>query len=152
MKINSKAMSGITIGSALIIATSTILTNVLIKNNSTDPVKPINPLNRDKTYHHYSIIDKMSTNEKLSKLINFYEKDGNVVYFVDEDLFITNFREIVRETLKAIPAFSHNYLNYEITCNYKIKDTKSIYVDLVWQLPNNINKYFDQFVLKLESF
>lgn len=151
MKISSKAMAGLTISSAVVIATATILTNVLIQNNSTDPTKPVNPLDRDKTYHHYSLIDKLSTNEKINKLINFHEQDGNVVYFIDEDLFLASFKTIITETFKTIPAFSRNYLNYEITCNYKIKDTKSVYVDLVWQLPGNKNKYFDQFILKLET-
>ncbi len=151
MKMSSKSVAALTISSVVVIATSTVLANVLIKNNSTDPTKPVNPLDRDKTYHHYSLIDKLSTNQKLNKLINFYEQDGNIVYFIDEDLFLANFKAIVTETFKTIPAFSRNYLNYEITCNYKIKDTKSILVDLVWQLPENKNKYFDQFVLKLET-
>lgn len=151
MRISSKAMTAITISSVVLIATSTILVNVMIKENSTDPIKPDNPLDRDKTYHHYSLIDKMSTNEKLDKLINFQEVDGNVVYFIDEDLFLANFKSIVTETFKSIPAFKRNYLSYEITCNYKIKDTKSILVDLVWQLPDNKNKYYDQFVLSLEN-
>lgn len=151
MKLSSKAIVGITATSALLIATSTILANVLIKNNSTDPTKPINPLDRDNTYHHYSLVNKMMSNEKLNKLINFSKKDKTLVYFIDEDLFLENFKSIITDTFKTIPSFKQNYLNYEITCNYKIKDTKTILVDLVWKLPNSDYKYYDQFALNLET-
>lgn len=149
MKLSNKAIAGITITSAVVIATSTVLANLAIRH--TNPDKPVNPLDRDKTYHHYSIIDKLSTHEKLNNLINFYEFEGNVVYFIDEQIFLNNFKSIITDTFKTIPAFKRNYLNYEITCNYKIKDTKSISIDLVWQEPGNKNKFFDQFILNLET-
>ena len=68
---------------------------------------------------------------RINNLINFYEFEGNVVYFIDEQIFLNNFKSIITDTFKTIPAFKRNYLNYEITCNYKIKDTKSISIDLV---------------------
>lgn len=151
MKLSSKAIGVISGTSALLIATSTILANVLIKNNPTDPVKPINPLDRDKTYHHYSLVNKMIGNEKLNKLINFSKQDKSIVYFIDEDLFLANFKSIITDTFKTIPAFKQNYLGYEITCNYKIKDTKTILIDLVWKLPSSNYKYYDQFALNLET-
>lgn len=150
INISKKAIMTLTGCAAALVAASTVLANALIKSDNGNTGK-INPLNRDKNFHYYSLTNKMSTNKKLSNLIDFSKTDKQMVYFINEQKFLSNFKSIIQDTLKQIPTFSANYLNYQIDCHYKIKDTKSIMVDLVWYEPGAKAKFYDQFQLVLQT-
>lgn len=149
VKLSKAAIMSISGGSAVIIAGSTILTNIALKNESGNN-KWINPLNRGKDYHYYSLLNKIQSNAKLKNLVDFVKDEKQLVYFINENKFKQNFQSIVQDALKATSTFSQNYLNYVIECNYKLKNTKSILVDLVWYEPNNKTKFYDQFQLVLD--
>lgn len=149
IRMSKKVIGAISATSAALITGTTVAANVLIKNEN--GAKPnTNPLNRDKTYHHYSLVNKIATNEKINNLIGVQHSDSSVIYIIEEQRFLDNIKNIVQETLKSIPAFAQNYLNYTIDCHYKIT-TKSILIDLLWYLKGAKNKYFDQFELVLQT-
>lgn len=148
IKMSKKAIGAITGVSAALIAGTTVAVNLLMKNEK--GAKTNNPLNRDKNYQYYSLINKISSNEKLNNLIGIQRTESSITYVIEEQRFIDNIRLIVQDALKEIPAFSEKYLNYVIDCHYKI-NTKSVLVDLVWYEPGAKNKFFDQFELLLQS-
>lgn len=149
INISKKTIGVVAAISAVLIAGLTVTANILLKNENGNK-QNTNPLNRDSSYHYYSLVNKISQNERLNSLISIQEIDGNVIYVVDEQKFLNNIKAIVQETLKSISTFSKSYLNYIIDVHYKIS-TKSILVDLVWYEPNTINKFFDQFELVLQT-
>ncbi|MCQ3907886.1 MAG: hypothetical protein MJ219_04160 [Mycoplasmoidaceae bacterium] len=128
IKMSKKAIGAITGVSAALIAGTTVAVNLLMKNEK--GAKTNNPLNRDKNYQYYSLINKISSNEKLNNLIGIQRTESSITYVIEEQRFIDNIRLIVQDALKEIPAFSEKYLNYVIDCHYKI-NTKSVLVDLV---------------------
>ena len=150
VKVSKKVIMAISACSAALIATSTILANLLIKSN-TSSSRVEDPLNRGNNYHHYSICNKLQANTKLSSLVDFIKDDKMMVYIISEAKFKANIKQIIRDTFKSIPAFSSNYLNYKVECQYKINTPRSVLVDLVWYEPNSSYKYFDQFELQLQS-
>lgn len=146
----SKKVIGIISGSsAAVIGGTTVTANVLLKDEIGQK-QNTNPLNRDKSYHHYSLVNKLEGNENLDNLISMVKEDDSVTYIIDEKKFVSNIKSLIQETLKSIPAFAENYLNYQIDVHYKI-NTKSILVDLVWFEPEAKNKFFDQFELILQT-
>ena len=149
MKVSSKAVGIIAGVSALLIAAATVTANILLQDE-TGQSKNTNPLNRDKSYHHYSIVNKLASNDKINDLITMVKQDDSITYVIEEQKFLANIKLLVQDALKTIPAFAQKYLNYQIDCNYKI-NTKSILVDLVWFEPGAKNKFFDQFELILQS-
>lgn len=149
VKMSKKVIGAITGVSTALIVGSTVAANLLIKSENGSIVNP-NPLGRDKTYHYYSLVNKISNNSKLNNLISIQKIETGIVYIIEEQKFIDNIKTIVQEALKSIPAFSQDYLNYIIDCHYKI-NTKSVLVDLVWYKQNTNKKYFDQFELILQS-
>lgn len=149
IKMSKKTVGIITGVSAALIAGTTVTANILLKDEI--GVKPNNnPLNRDKSYHYYSLVNKISKNEKLNNLIGIVRSGSSITYIIEEQKFVDNIRQIVQDALKEIPTFSEKYLNYVIDCHYKI-NTKSVLVDLVWYEPEAKNKFFDQFELLLQS-
>jgi len=150
VKLSKKAIMGISAGSAVIIVGSTVLANIALKKETGNSGWK-NPLDRGKNYHYYSILNKIQSNTKLKDLIDFAKGEKQLIYFINKSKFENGFKSIVQDALKATPNFSQNYLNYVIECNYKIKDTRSILVDLVWYEPNNRTKFYDQFELYLET-
>ncbi|XQP55995.1 MAG: DUF5452 domain-containing protein [Mycoplasmoidaceae bacterium] len=149
IKLSKKAIGAITATSVLLITGSTVIANVLLKDEQ--GIKPIdNPLGRDKSYHYYSLVNKMAANEHLNNLITVVQSGSSIAYIIDENKFLSNIKIIVQDTLKQIPAFAEDYLSYSIDCHYQI-NTKSILVDLVWAKPDAKNKFFDQFELILQS-
>ncbi|XQP55389.1 MAG: DUF5452 domain-containing protein [Mycoplasmoidaceae bacterium] len=149
MKMSKKTMGIIAASSAAIIAGTTVTANVLIKNESKQK-ENTNPLNRDKSYHYYSLVNKISQNENINSLITMQRTDVGVMYIIEEQKFVDNIKSIVQEALKSISTFARTYLNYTIDVHYKI-NTKSVLVDLVWYEPGAKNKFFDQFELILQS-
>lgn len=146
----SKKVIGIISGSsAVLVGGTTVTANVLLKNETAEKTNT-NPLGRDKSYHYYSLVNKISQNEELNNLINIQRTDVGVIYIIDEQKFVSSIKFIVQEALKSIPTFSKNYLNYKIDVHYKI-NTKSILVDLVWYETESKNKFFDQFELILQT-
>ncbi|MCQ3908132.1 MAG: hypothetical protein MJ200_00800 [Mycoplasmoidaceae bacterium] len=126
----SKATVGIIAGSsAAIIAGGTVTANLLIKSEYPER-KNTNPLNRDKSYHYYSLVNKLSQNSKLNNLISMQRTDSGIIYIIEEQKFVDNIKSIVQDTLKSISTFARTYLNYTIDVHYKI-NTKSVLVDLV---------------------
>lgn len=149
IRMTKKIVGVISGSSAALIGGTTVTANVLLKNE--EGTKPnINPLNRDKSYHYYSLVNKISANEHLDDLITIIKDDDNITYVIDEQKFVSNIKTIIQETLKSIPTFAQNYLNYKIDVHYKI-NTKSVLVDLVWYEPEAKNKFFDQFELLLQA-
>lgn len=149
IKMSKKTVGIITGVSATLIAGTTVTANILLKDQI--GVKPnLNPLNRGKNYHYYSLVNKISKNEKINNLIGIVRTDSSITYVIEEQKFIDNIRLIVQDALKEIPTFSEKYLNYVIDCHYKI-NTKSVLVDLAWYEPEAKNKFFDQFELLLQS-
>lgn len=147
-KMSKKAMGIIAGSSATIIASVTVTANILLKNE-TNKKDNTNPLNRDKNYHYYSLVNKISQNENLNNLISSQISETGITYIIDEKKFVDNLKMIVQQTLKSISTFSKTYLNYTIDVHYKI-NTKSVLVDLVWYEPNAKIKFFDQFELVLQ--
>jgi len=150
VKLSKKAIMAISGGSAVIIAGTTILTNVALKKEQGSSGWK-NPLNRGKNYHYYSILNKIQNNAKLKDLVDFVKEEKQLIYFINEKKFVKGFKSIVQDALKATSPFSQNYLNYVIECSYKLKNTRSILVDLVWYEPNDRTKFYDQFELYLET-
>lgn len=150
IRMSSKIIGVISGSSAALIGGTTVTANVLLKNENGEIVVNNNPLNRDKTYHHYSIVNKVMENEKINDLITIKQKDSGIVYVVEENNFIRIMKSIVKDVLKSTSSFSKNYLNYIIKCNYKI-NTKSVLVDLVWYEPSVTNKFYDQFEIILQT-
>ena len=149
IKMSKKTVGIISGVSASLIAGSTVTANILLKDEI--GAKPnLNPLNRDKNYHYYSLVNKISQNEKINNLISVVRSDSSITYVIEEQKFLDNIRSIVQDALKEIPSFSDRYLNYIIDCHYKI-DTTSVMVDLVWYEPENVKKFFDQFKIILEN-
>ncbi|MCQ3915243.1 MAG: hypothetical protein MJ195_00335 [Mycoplasmoidaceae bacterium] len=129
MKMSKKTIGIIAGSSAALIAATTITTNVLIKNENREKDNK-NPLNRDKSYHYYSLVNKISQNEKINNLISMIRTESGITYIIEEKKFVDNIKAIVQEALKSISTFARTYLNYTIDVHYKI-NTKSILVDLV---------------------
>ncbi|MBQ0045825.1 MAG: hypothetical protein KBS35_02960 [Mycoplasma sp.] len=149
IKMSNKVIGIISGSSAALIGGTTITANVLLKDEI--GTKPnTNPLGRDKSYHYYSIVNKIASNPQLDNLITMIKDDNNVTYILEEEKFLSNIKPIVQEALKTIPTFAADYLNYQIDIHYKI-NTKSIFVDLVWFKPEAKNKFFDQFELILQT-
>lgn len=135
---------------AILIAGSTITANLITNGQRNDVIRK-NILNRDNNYHHYSLTNMLQNNFKLNDLVQTITQDNFYTYIISEEKFINNFKEMVRSTLKSLSTFSSNYLSYVIECNYKIAESFKINVDLVWYLPTNKTKYFDQFAIELQS-
>lgn len=149
IRMSKKVIGVISGSSAALIGGTTVTANVLLKDEI--GVKPnTNPLDRDKSYHYYSIVNKVASNPNLDNLITMVKGDDSVAYILEEEKFVTNIKNIVQDALKSIPTFASDYLNYKIDIHYKI-NTKSILVDLVWYLPEAKNKFFDQFELLLQT-
>lgn len=148
IKMSKGAITAISLTSAGIIAGSTVLANLAMKESSQQD-KKVNPLDRDSNFHHYTIVNKIAANTNLNNLIDTIKKDNVLIYCISEAKFLANFKSIVRDVLKDIPTFSQKYLGYTIECNYKIKNTKSILIDLVWYEPGNKTKFYDQLELVL---
>ena len=149
ISMSKKVIGVISAGSAAVVGGTTVTANVLLKNE-TGTKQSSNPLDRDKTYHYYSLVNKISSSDKLDNLITLVKDDDSLNYIIEEKKFVANIRSIVQEALKSIPAFAQNYLNYTIDVHYKIS-TKSVMVDLVWYEPEAKNKFFDQFELILQT-
>lgn len=149
IKMSNKIIGVIAGSSAVIIAGTTVAANLLIKNENQKHII-INPLNRDSSYHYYSLVNKLTQNKNLNNLIGIQRTDQGVIYIIEEQKFVQNIKSIVQETLKSISTFSKTYLNYVIDVHYKI-NTRSVSVDLVWYEPQAKNKFFDQFELILQS-
>lgn len=150
VKVNKKVMTFCTILMAVLIAGSTITANLITNGQRNDVIRK-NILNRDNNYHHYSLTNMLQNNFKLNDLVQTVTQDNFYTYIISEEKFINNFKEMVRSTLKSLSTFSSNYLSYVIECNYKIAESFKINVDLVWYLPSNKTKYFDQFAIELQS-
>lgn len=152
IKLSKKAISAISISSAAIIAGGTVTAGILIKNNksSEEDKKTTNPLNRDKSYHKYSIVNKIKSNPKLSNLIKLEKSEDFFIYVIDEKKFTDNIKTILQEALQSINLFSANWNSYKLEVSYKLVNTSLIKIDLVWYLPNSKIKYFDQFELMLQ--
>lgn len=150
VKVNKKVMTFCTILMAVLIAGSTITANLITNGQRNDVIRK-NILNRDNNYHHYSLTNMLQNNFKLNDLVQTITQDNFYTYIISEEKFINNFKEMVRSTLKSLSTFSSNYLSYVIECNYKIVESFKINVDLVWYLPSNKTKYFDQFAIELQS-
>ena len=151
VKVSKKAMSFFCVVLAILIASTTIVSNLMIgkTNNIQDTTK--NVLNRDNYYHHYSLTNMLQNNFKLNNFVQTVAKDNFYTYIINEERFINNFKEIIRNSLKNISVFSSNYLSYIIKCNYKIIGDTKINVDLVWYLPSSKTKYYDQFSIELQN-
>jgi len=150
VRLSKKTIGLISAGSAAIIGGSTVLANLALKQEASHKGNT-NPLDRDKNYHYYSLLSKIRTNTKLKDLVDYVRDEKQLIYFINENKFVNGFKSIVQDALKATSTFSLNYLNYVIECNYKLKNTRSILVDLVWYEPNNKTKFYDQFELCLET-
>jgi len=151
IKLSKKAIAAITGVSVVVITCSIVLASFALKNEQSQTQKKKQPLDRDSNYHHYPISNKIATDAKLNNLIDKIEQDRSVIYVISEERFKSNIKSIAVNALKNISAFSKTYLNYSFECHYKIKDTKSILVDLVWFEANSKTRYYDQFVLSLET-
>lgn len=151
VKINKKIMSFSCAFLAILIAGGTIAANLITNGKKDDFANKINILNRNNNYHHYSMTNILQNNFKLNSLVQTIANDNFYAYVISEEKFLNNFKEMFRETLKSISTFSANYLSYIIECNYKIIGPLKINIDLVWYLPSNKAKYFDQFTIELQS-
>ena len=148
VRMSNKVIGIISCSSVAVIGGTTVTANVLLKDEIGQQIS--NPLDRDKSYHHYSLVNKLESNPNLDNLISMVKEGDNVTYIIDESKFVSNIKSLVQETLKSIPSFAENYLNYQIDVHYQI-NTKSVLVDLVWFEPNAKNKFFDQFELILQA-
>lgn len=149
MKVSNKMVGAIGGVSALVIGGSTILANTLLQDEQAQQ-RNANPLNRDKSYHHYSIASKLANNSNINNLICLINVGDSIVYIIEEEKFVNNIKVLIQDALKDIPAFASKYLNYQIDCHYKI-NTTSILVDVVWFEADSTNKFFDQFELILQT-
>ncbi|MCQ2957141.1 MAG: hypothetical protein MJ233_04955 [Mycoplasmoidaceae bacterium] len=128
MKMSKKAIAIISGSSAAIIAGTTIAANLLIQNESGQSDQPDSPSHPSKNDHYYPIIKQLKDNEKWSNLIDIVRDGRSITYIINEDKFVANIINIVRETLDKILTFKDRYYKIEVT--YKT-NTKSILVDLV---------------------
>jgi len=151
IRLSKKAIAAITGVSVVIITGSTILANLALKQEKQQDSKKVNPLDRGSNYHHYPISNKIATDTKLNNLIDKIEEEGSIIYLISEQKFVDNIKSYAINALKNTSAFAKTYLNYNFICNYKIKNTKSILVDLVWFENSSKIRYYDQFVLSLET-
>lgn len=151
VKVNKKVMTFCCALLAILVAGSTITANLITNGEQKNDIIRKNILNRDNNYHHYSLTNVLQNNFKLNDLVQTIAQDNFYTYVISEEKFVNNFKEMVRSTLKSLSTFSSNYLSYVIECNYKIVEPFKINVDLVWYLPSNKAKYFDQFAIELQG-
>lgn len=149
IKMSKKVIGAISGSSATLIGGTTVVANVLIKDENSYQPKPTNPLHPQKEYHHYSIVETMASKVNLNDLITtIYSKTG-ITFIIEQTRFEQKIIGLVQQALSNIKRFN-DYANYTIQVHYKI-NTKSILVDLVWFKASDTNKYFDQFELQLHT-
>ena len=149
IRMSKKVIGAISGSSAALIGGTTVVANVLIKDENTYKPKDVNPLHPQKEYHHYSIVETMASKVKLNDLITTVYSQTGITYIIEQDKFEQKIIGLVQSALSNIKRFS-DYANYTIQVHYKI-NTKSILVDLVWFKSSDTNKYFDQFELQLHT-
>lgn len=147
--LKKKLINVITFSLVCIIVGGTICGNLLInkdeKNRSFHDF-----LNRGKNYYHFSLVNQLKSEEGINDLVKIMCDNDHYIYVISEENFRNNMKKIVQNCLKKIKSFSRNYLSYKIECNYKIKNDE-IDIDIIWFLPNNYFKYYDQFVISLDN-
>ncbi len=149
IKMSKKVIGVIAGSSAVLIAGATVTANVLLKDEI-GKIPNTNPLNRDKSYHYFSISNEIKKTTNLNSLITVVPSQQGITYIIQEERFISNIKNIVQEALSKVSTFKDDYLSYIIDCHYKI-NTKSVSVDLVWYQPDAKNKFFDQIEIILQA-
>ena len=149
IKMSKKIVGVIAGSSAVLIAGATVTANILLKDEI-GQVPNTNPLNRDRSYHYFSIGKQVKESINLNDLVNVVPSEHGITYIIEEEKFLKNFKNIVQEALSKISTFKDDYLSYIIDCHYKI-NTKSVSVDLVWYQPDAKNKFFDQIEIILQT-
>ncbi len=147
--LKKKLISIITFSLVCVIVGGTICGNLLVSNDNKNKL-PHDLLNRGKNYHHFSLINQLKKEEAINDLVKITCDNNHYMYVISEENFRNNMKQIVQNCLRKISSFSRNYLSYKIECNYKIVDDE-IDVDIIWFLPNNYVKYYDQFVISLDN-
>ena len=147
--LKKKLINIITFSLICIIIGGTIFGNLLINKDNKNKLSDI-ILNRGKNYHYFSLINQLKREEKINNLVKIICDNDHYIYVISEENFRNNMKQIIQSCLKKINLFSHNYLAYKIECNYKITSNK-IDIDVIWFLPNNYIKYYDQFAISLDN-
>lgn len=148
IKLSKKLINLMTTSFVAIAIIGAICSNLLINKNKV--IVWDNKYFRGKNYYHFPIINQLKNNVNMNNLIKIICNSDKYNYIISEENFKNNMKEILQSTLKNIKMFSSSYLSYKIECNYKILNNKEVNMDIVWYLPSNYLKYYDQFTISLD--
>lgn len=137
--------------SILAISSITLLvTNLIISNKDIDTIDYNRPLNRGKNYEHFKLRKWLLSNDDLHQIINARFENGKYVRYIEESKLKNFFKYKFRDMFKLINKFKTNADNFEFEFNYQLfNDNSGLFLDIVWQLPNNNYHYYDQIKLTL---
>lgn len=137
--------------SVLLISSITLLVaNLIINNKDIDTIDYERPLNRGKNYEHFQLRKWLLTNNDLHQIINAKFENGKYIRYIEESKLKNFFKYKFRNMFKSISKFEINADNFEFEFHYQLfNDDTSLFLDVVWQLPNNNYHYYDQIKLTL---
>lgn len=145
--IKNKKIIGILAASLSTVLVSSItlaITNIIINNHesSTDYDRP---LNRGKNYEHFELKKWLLEDYNLPTIIDCKFEENLYVKAINETKLKKFLKNDFKEILRKIKKFSINADNYKITYNYQMfNNNKGIYLDIVWNLPNNNYYFYEQ--------
>lgn len=137
--------------SVLSISSITLLvTNLIISNIDIDTIDYDRPLNRGKNYEHFQLRKWLLTNSDLHQIINARFENGKYIRYIEESKLKNFFKYKFRNMFKTINKFKTNADNFEFKFSYQLfNDNHGLFLDVVWQLPNNNYHYYDQIKMTL---
>lgn len=145
--IKNKKIIGILAASLSTVLVSSItlaITNIII-NNRESSVDYDRPLNRGKNYEHFELKKWLLEDHNLASIIDCKFEENLYVKVINETKLKKFLKNDFKEILRKIKKFSINADNYKITYNYQMfNNNKGIYLDIVWNLPNNNYYFYEQ--------
>ena len=145
--IKNKKIIGILAASLSTVLVSSItlaVTNIII-NNRESSVDYDRPLNRGKNYEHFELKKWLLGDNNLPSIIDCKFEENLYVKVINETKLKKFLKNDFKEILRKIKKFSINADNYKITYNYQMfNNNKGIYLDIVWNLPNNNYYFYEQ--------
>ena len=145
--IKNKKIIGILAASLSTVLVSSItlaVTNIII-NNRESSVDYDRPLNRGKNYEHFELKKWLLEDNNLPSIIDCKFEENLYVKVINETKLKKFLKNDFKEILRKIKKFSINADNYKITYNYQMfNNNKGIYLDIVWNLPNNNYYFYEQ--------
>ena len=151
MSNNKKSISLIACSlSVLLLSSITLLTTNLFIDKNLDDLDYERPLNRGKNYEHFKLRKWLLENDDLHLIISAKFENDKYIRYIDESKLKDFFKHNFKNMFKLINKFKANADNFEFEFNYQLFNNKSgLFLDVVWNLPNNNYHYYDQIKLTL---